>query len=199
MENGLCAPRGSLIITRHVFFDPRTAGPALMDAPALLPGKPRHEQISEWLRGEIEHGRLLVDERLPSESQIGEHFGVSRITVRRALQTLEHEGLIYRRQGLGSFVKGHALRQGLVRLTDFVEDMALAGLKASSKVRHKATEAASEAVADALQLEVGTPLVRLDRLRLANNRPSMRACWMGTTCRKRPFTMSSSATSISRF
>ena len=70
----------------------------------LESGRPRHEQISDWLRQQIENGSYAVDEKLPSEKELGEQFDVSRVTVRRALQTLESEDYIYRRQGLGSFV-----------------------------------------------------------------------------------------------
>jgi GntR family transcriptional regulator len=137
----------------------------------LRPGKPRHQQISDWLRDQIEEGAYQPDEQLPSESQLGERFSVSRITVRRALQTLENEGRIYRRQGLGSFVKEHRVRQGLVRLTDFVEDMQQAGLEASSQVLHFAPESAPPEVAATLGLDTGKKVVRLDRLRLGDGEP----------------------------
>ena len=137
----------------------------------LQPGQPRHAQISEWLRQQIEDGTLGPDEQLPSESQLTGRFGVSRITVRRALQTLEHEGLIYRRQGLGSFVQDTRVRQGLVRLTDFVEDMAQAGLAARSQVLHFAPEAARPDVAARLDVGDDQPVYRLDRLRLAEDEP----------------------------
>lgn len=139
--------------------------------PMLKPGRPRHEQISDWLRDKIERQELEGDDQLPSESRLGEQFGVSRITVRRALQTLESEGLIYRRQGLGSFVRGTQLRQGLVRLTDFIEDMSKAGLAASSEVILFAQEEASPEVAAALDVEAGTPVNRLERLRLGDGLP----------------------------
>jgi GntR family transcriptional regulator len=137
----------------------------------LTTGRPRHEQLSDWLRREIDEGRLRADEQLPSESQLGRRFEVSRITVRRALQTLEHEGLIYRRQGLGSFVRSRRARQGLVRLTDFVEDMAQAGLQPSSRVTFWATERACSRVAAALLVPEGTTVTRIDRLRLGDGAP----------------------------
>ncbi len=137
----------------------------------LKTGKSRHEQISDWLRQQIQEGGFAPDAQIPSESRLTERFDVSRITVRRALQTLENEGLIYRRQGLGSFVKDNRVRQGLVRLTDFVEDMAQAGLEASSHVLHFAPEAASPEVAKALEVDEGQRVMRLDRLRLAGGEP----------------------------
>ena len=137
----------------------------------LKPGQPRHEQISDWLRAQIQAGIYAADTQIPSESQLTERFEVSRITVRRALQTLENEGLIYRRQGLGSFVKDTRVRQGLVRLTDFVEDMAQAGLEASSRVLHFGQEKASTDIAKALGITDGQIVFRLDRLRLGDGEP----------------------------
>jgi len=138
----------------------------------LQPGKPRHQQLSDWLREQIEQGVYKPQDRLPSEHELSRRFGVSRITVRRALQTLEHEGLIYRCQGVGSFVKQPShIQQGLVRLTDFAEDMARAGLEARSQVVHFAPEPASAEVAARLGVSEGATVVRLDRLRLGNDEP----------------------------
>lgn len=136
----------------------------------LESGRPRHEQISDWLREHIEQANYEIDEKLPSEKELGERFDVSRVTVRRALQTLESEGYIYRRQGLGSFVKERRAAQGLVRLTDFAQDMAHAGLEASSTVVHQAPESPPRDVA--VRLDIDDPKVlRLDRVRLGDGRP----------------------------
>jgi GntR family transcriptional regulator len=136
----------------------------------LESGRPRHEQISDWLREQIEDGTYAVDEKLPSEKEIGEQFDVSRVTVRRALQTLESEDYIYRRQGLGSFVKERRTAQGLVRLTDFAQDMAQAGLEASSEVKHHAPETPPPDVAVRLATD-DQKVMRLDRLRLGDGQP----------------------------
>lgn len=92
------------------------------------------------------------------------------MTVRRALQTLENEHLIYRSQGLGSFVTDIRSHQPLVRLTDFVEDMEQAGMQASSKVikMEKTTLPAQEATL--LNLKKGDPSIRLDRQRLGDDK-----------------------------
>ena len=137
----------------------------------LRSGTSRHAQVSEWLRRQIEKGVWAIDDQLPSESQLGKRFSVSRITIRRALQTLESEGLIYRRQGLGSFVGTSRVHQGLVRLTDFAEDMQAAGLKAGSRVVHSEFEEASEIVARALHVDEGSRVLRLDRIRLGDGEP----------------------------
>jgi GntR family transcriptional regulator len=136
----------------------------------LESGRPRHEQISDWLREHIEQGTYEIDEKLPSEKELGERFDVSRVTVRRALQTLESENYIYRRQGLGSFVQERRAAQGLVRLTDFAQDMAQAGLEASSDVVHHAPETAPADVAVHLDTDE-SKVMRLDRVRLGDGEP----------------------------
>lgn len=145
----------------------------------LKAGKPRHEQISDWIRERIDNGAYPPDYQLLSENQLGEQFSVSRITVRRALQTLESEGLIYRRQGLGAFVSDQRVPQGMVRLTDFVEDMTRAGLQASSKLVSFHQESCPESVALELGLEPGKVVCRLNRLRLGNGEPIAFDCtWL---------------------
>ena len=139
--------------------------------PSLQPGRPRHEQLSDWLRERLTCGDYAPHDQLPSENELGELSGVSRITVRRALATLENEGLIYRRQGLGSFAAPPKLPQGLVRLTDFAQDMERAGLSAASRVMFRAPEPAPPAAADALALDEGTTVIRLDRLRIGDGEP----------------------------
>ena len=137
----------------------------------LQNGKPRHEQISNWIREKIEDGSYAPDDQLLSENQFCKQFNVSRITVRRALQTLESEGVIYRRQGLGAFVSDKRVPQGMVRLTDFVEDMARAGLEASSRIISFNPVPCPNDVAADLNIEPGKTVSRLDRLRLGNGEP----------------------------
>jgi GntR family transcriptional regulator len=145
----------------------------------LRPGIPLHEQISSWLRRQIQTGALPPDAQLPSENDLCERCGVSRVTVRRALQTLEADGLVYRRQGLGSFVCDRRLPHGLVRLTDFAQDLGRAGLEASSRVLHRATEACPVGVAERLGVEPESPVLRLDRLRLGDGEPlAMDRTWL---------------------
>lgn len=137
----------------------------------LKEGIPRHSQISQWLRKKIEEGDFKPDEKLPSENELAKKFDVSRVTIRRALQSLESEEIIYRCQGLGSFVKDDRAPHNLVRLTDFNEDMSKAGLNASSEVREFMTVDATDWLAEILDIEKGTKVLQVDRLRLGNNEP----------------------------
>ena len=137
----------------------------------LKEGIPRHEQISNWIRKQIESGNYTVDEKLPSENDFTHKFDVSRVTVRRALQTLENEQLIYRCQGLGSFVKDHRSYQPLGGLTDFMEDMTRAGMEASSKVLTFEPVSPPNRIAAILKLEEESNVIRLDRLRMGDGQP----------------------------
>lgn len=137
----------------------------------LKDGIPRHAQISQWLRDQIESGEYTPDEKLPSENELAKKFDVSRVTIRRALQSLENEEIIYRCQGLGSFVKDDRTPHKLVRLTDFNEDMAKAGLDASSKVILFESVDAPQWLGDILNVDAGNKVIRIDRLRLGDGSP----------------------------
>ncbi|MCC5908288.1 MAG: GntR family transcriptional regulator [Balneolaceae bacterium] len=137
----------------------------------LKDGIPRHAQITNWLRNQIEIGEFKPDEKLPSENDLAKKFDVSRVTIRRALQSLESESIIYRCQGLGSFVSDERTPHNLVRLTDFNEDMAKAGLKASSVVCDFITVEAPDWLSGILDIEEGTKVIRIDRLRLGDGEP----------------------------
>lgn len=137
----------------------------------LKDGVPRHAQITQWLQSQIESGEFKPEEKLPSENEMAKKFDVSRVTVRRALQSLESEQIIYRCQGLGSFVKDARAPHNLVSLTDFNEDMAKAGLAPTSEVRGFETVEAPEWLAELLDIGPGTKVIRIDRLRLGDGEP----------------------------
>jgi GntR family transcriptional regulator len=132
---------------------------------------PLYQQLKQAVLHDIEQGVYQAGERLPSEPEFIRQYGVSRITVRQALDDLETEGRVVRRHGKGTYVAEPRIEHELVRLTDFVEDMQQAGQNPSSHVRAFVHEPASPAIANALQISRGTEVVRVDRLRLANGRP----------------------------
>lgn len=132
---------------------------------------PLYRRIYNDLRAKIDAGEYMPDDRLPSELELSRAYNVSRITSRQALDLLSAEGLLVRRQGMGSFVAASRLTQPLVRLTDFVEDMAQAGLRAESRVLRFEGEPATPRIAAALGVAADAVVTRLDRLRLANGGP----------------------------
>jgi GntR family transcriptional regulator len=138
----------------------------------LTPGPtPLYHQLKQIVRAEIERGVYHPGDRLPTEVELMQRYGVSRITVRQALDELDAEGVIVRRHGKGTYVAEKCIEQDLVRLTDFVEDMELASLSPSSQVLAFFHEPANPSVAQALAVTTGDEVVRVDRLRLANGRP----------------------------
>jgi GntR family transcriptional regulator len=132
---------------------------------------PLYHQLKQVLQEDIEQGLYQPGGRLPSEPELVRQYGVSRITVRQALDGLEAEGRVVRRHGKGTYVAEPRIEQPLVRLTDFVEDMQQAGQHPSSRVLALVHEPARPTIAKALNLASGTEVVRLDRLRLADERP----------------------------
>ena len=97
--------------------------------------KPRHEQIAHHLRREIKEDYFQEGDKLPFRKKGFVNISKwSRITVRRALQTLENENLIYRKQGLGAFCDGSENRKPTNLLTDFAEDLKERAIKHRQKL-----------------------------------------------------------------
>ncbi len=132
---------------------------------------PLYQQLATRLREQIATGVFRPGDRLPSEDALCVEYGVSRITVRAALDQLVDSGLLWRKRGKGTFVSSRQVEQDLIHLTDFVEDMAAAGLQPSSRVTYWGEEPVPEDAAEALGLSGALPVVRLDRLRLADDVP----------------------------
>ncbi|SHE61818.1 transcriptional regulator, GntR family [Fodinibius roseus] len=139
----------------------------------LKEGIPRHTQISEWLRSRIDESHYEADEKLPSENELCDKFDVSRVTVRRALQTLENEDLIYRCQGLGSFVTDHRSHHSFSTLNDFSEELAESGMKASSEVVSFTQKdiAGQHDILSSLEMQNKSLAVEIERIRLGDGQP----------------------------
>lgn len=120
------------------------------------------------LRREIE--AMPVGAAVPSERALAAESGVSRMTARRALDELTREGRLVREVGRGSFVARPAVSLPL-HLTGFTEDMASRGMRASSRVLRLVEEPADVLTAEHLGLAAGSAVIRLDRVRLADERP----------------------------
>ncbi|MEW5813960.1 MAG: GntR family transcriptional regulator [Spirochaetota bacterium] len=140
---------------------------------------PLYYQIREIIRDEIINSSLLPGTLLSSETGLINRFKVSRATVRRALDDLAAEGIVYRVQGQGTFVRGHRISQELTALTGFVEDMLELGLRPSSQLLKTDELPVSEVVAKKLNLSPGEVVTYIERLRLANNIPlSFDTTWL---------------------
>lgn len=114
--------------------------------------------------------RLAPGERLPSERQLAERYEVARMTVRGAIDNLIARGLIYRSHGQGTFVAQPRFEQSEA-LTSFSEDMLRRGLRPGAKVLRRDVIDADDGLAEKLELAVGAPVVRFERLRTADEEP----------------------------
>jgi GntR family transcriptional regulator len=132
---------------------------------------PIFEQIMERLREAIAEGPLGADQRLPSEVSLAEQFGVSRMTVRKAVDKLVSEGVLYRRPAHGTFVTDRYLEQPLSRLSGFTQDVTARGMRPSSVVLAMDTTDATFEMAQLCGLPPGARVVRIVRLRLGDGEP----------------------------
>jgi len=132
---------------------------------------PLYAQIEQTLATEIAAGSLAPGERLPPEDALAARFGVSRITVRKAVEGLIGRGLLEIRRGKGTYVLQPKIRQELTELSGFVEDMQALGRRPTARLLDKRVVAADKEVALRLGLPVGTRVYRIERVRLADGQP----------------------------
>ncbi|WP_240550192.1 GntR family transcriptional regulator [Candidatus Roseilinea sp. NK_OTU-006] len=133
---------------------------------------PLYCQLKEVILSQIDSGAWSPGMQLPSERELCERFGISRITVRQALAELEMEGRLVRDQGRGTFVAPPRIAQHLTRLTGFTQDMQERGKTAGSVVLQLTVTRATAAVAHRLRLDARhRQVILLQRLRTANGEP----------------------------
>ncbi|MCF1464809.1 GntR family transcriptional regulator [Agrobacterium vitis] len=131
-------------------------------AKLLQTGEPYYLQIADRLREIVAH--LPAGERLPSEPVLAKSFKVSRFTVAKAVEQLTNDGLIYRKQGSGTFVAEAPLRRQPGYLLSFTEAVQAAGHRAG----HKVLQFGPVGWATGLPYGSDEPLLVLDRLRLVD-------------------------------
>jgi GntR family transcriptional regulator len=132
---------------------------------------PLYAQVENVIIGRIANGSLLPGTRLPSEDSLVQEYAVSRTTIRAAIQSLVQRGLVEIRRGTGTFVTHPKITQELTELTGFVEDMQALGRHATAMVLDQQVVAANQVVARQLGLPQGSPVVRIQRVRLADGMP----------------------------
>lgn len=114
---------------------------------------------------------MQAHDALPTERELMQEFGVSRMTVRQALGLLIAKGALYTVHGSGTYVAHPDVVSKTLRLTGFSEDMRQRGLRPDSLVLSSGTTHASAEKARRLDVPPGTELVTVQRLRLANDIP----------------------------
>lgn len=134
---------------------------------------PYYYQIEEWIRQQIARGELRPGDALESEIGLAQALGVSRITVRQALNDLTEQGLLVRRRALGTVVAEprKSLILSRTHLRGLTEEMAMEGMKVASQVLEHQVVPAAEDVQKALGLQDGAEVVLVRRLRFADGFP----------------------------
>jgi GntR family transcriptional regulator len=140
---------------------------------AIGDDRPAHVRIEEWLERLIGSGQLKVEDRLPSEVDMAGALGVSRMTLRQALNGLESKGLLVRKRGRwgGSFVARPRFDYELSGLPGFTEQMRRSNALAGARVIEAATINPEPEVREALRLVRRQKVHRIVRVRSANREP----------------------------
>ncbi|GHI99166.1 HTH-type transcriptional repressor YvoA [Streptomyces olivaceus] len=134
---------------------------------------PRYQVIYDDLVSQIRSGVLGQAARLPGETELARQYGVSRMTVRQALDLLESEHFVVRRQGSGTFVSDHTERgRRLNRLRSFADEIADTGGRATSRTVRCETAPASAEVAAVFGTAEGDTANRFTRVRLIGGVPA---------------------------
>jgi len=136
-------------------------------------GPPAYAQIEDRLAEAIAAGHLRSGDRLPPERELAERLGVSRMTLRQALETLQRRGLLTRTVGRrgGTFVAEPKIERDLTALAGLSQQLQRQGHQAGATVLSATTGACGARTAEALGLTVGDEVFEVVRLRLSDGQP----------------------------
>lgn len=135
---------------------------------------PLYAQLAGRLEGLIAQGVYPVGSKLPSEEALARQYELNRNTVRHALSLLVQRGVVRTEKGVGSFVRRARVLapvHRLDRMTSFVDDFDLENAEVQDQILSKGRVRASAGLASKLGLSTGALLVRVERLRLAEDTP----------------------------
>ena len=133
--------------------------------------KPLYEQIKEYILHNIQVGAYPPHSRLPSERDLAKQFGVSRLTVNKAIKELITAGWLHTQVGKGTFIKDEPIDFELEMLTSFTEEISRRGQSVSSRVIEARIMPSDLRTARQLKIPTGVAILRLKRIRMANKRP----------------------------
>lgn len=134
---------------------------------------PLHLQFEQRLRERIDSGEWQPGDKIPAERELMELAHISRATVRQAIASLVNQNLLEKVHGAGTFVKHRKFEQPLQVVYSFSEQLRQAGLELVDQLLERSLVPCTPKLAKQMQLEPGTPLVHIHRLRLLNGVPLM--------------------------
>ncbi len=133
---------------------------------------PLYYQLKTILLEYIKEQHPDMETPIPAEVEISENFGISRPTVRQAINELVVEGYLCRIKAKGTFISKPKINQDFLLVLDsFNKEMLKKGLNPSTKVIDMKTVESDEKVSKALKLQIGSRVIELSRLRFANEEP----------------------------
>jgi GntR family transcriptional regulator len=132
---------------------------------------PLYYQLKELIKENIENGDWLPGDKIPSEYQLISEYNISRNTVKKALEDLVQDGLLYRVQGKGTFVSKPKLEQSLTGFYSFSKVMREKGLNPKDIIISIESIQANSRIARKLQIPENAEVIELRRLRCANEEP----------------------------
>jgi GntR family transcriptional regulator, N-acetylglucosamine utilization regulator len=141
---------------------------------------PLYYQIQEQLLKQIRSGELAVGQPLPPLQELSAALGVSPMTARQAIKSLCDLGVLYSRQGRGTYISGIKLEKDFRQVLSFSEEMKARGSRPRSQVLSFEVRPAGREVQEALRLRTGDEVIELRRVRQANALP------MGIECSSLP-------------
>ena len=130
--------------------------------------EPLYYQIRENIREKISSNEYPPNSMIPSEAELCEYYGVSRVTVRRAILDLVQEGLLNRGKGKGTFVSENYGLTTVNGVQGFTQELLGLNMRPSAKLLGCKIRPADSALRQNLQLEEGEKVVTISRLRLVN-------------------------------
>lgn len=133
--------------------------------------KPLYEQLMDVIKKDINDGIYRIGDQLPTEVELCEKYGVSRITTRRAINELVERGTLQKLHGKGTFVTHEKLKRELIAVTGFTEFLLQSGKDPQIRILSKKIAPASWRQSEALLVDREELLLELKRLHLVNNEP----------------------------
>lgn len=130
-----------------------------------------YAQLYSTLLAQIRAGEYRSGERLPTEAELGEIYGVSRMTVRRALDELRRGGFVERKPALGTFVAEPSLAAQISGVHSLTDEIVQLGMTPGSVLLRQEMVAVGDVAGQQLQLAADETVLRLERVRTADGRP----------------------------
>ncbi|CAH1198787.1 putative HTH-type transcriptional regulator YurK [Paenibacillus plantiphilus] len=133
--------------------------------------KPLYLQLKQIIKEDISRGIYEAGQKLPPEAEICKTYGVSRITVRRAITDLVEEGILHSQQGKGSYVREIKEKRELISVGSFSDMTTASGKTPSTQILSNVIIEADEKLAAMFKIKRNDPVLNLHRLLFIDNQP----------------------------